>query len=380
MRDSDGNAEFVGQDLQFPLPQAHTRAVAAAAIGVDQQPRGDRVAFGAEFIPPATDALDGKGGGIVADAEIDPSDVVGNVIDAVGHRLAQTRDREIVHPDRLRLTLRSQLPPAILEVSDKLLLLCVDRDHWLAGSLERLHLGVDVLELRVTIGMADAFACLAVRLQAEAQTAQQAADQLLAGDEAPLGQRRRQTALALADPQQSRLWIAADRRLHQFVQRLQKSRLGLDRRLAATTPTTHPAAQLLGARQQIRKTAADGAARHARRSRDPGYPAAPGGARFTGGQQTPLLLVQDRGKRFEACCDGSGVDHTSRVQPPAFKSRKLPESFIAFLPDSRFFSSGWGPKTDAGRDFMLSLQALTRVAQPDDIGDPRRRRLEALTT
>src|SRR5271166_5466761 len=144
MRDSDGNSKFVGQDLQFPLPQAHTRAVAAAAIGVDQQPRGDRVALGAEFMPPATDALDGKGGGIVADAEIDPSDVVGNVIDAVGHRLAQTRDREIVHPDRLRLTLRSQLPPAILEVSDKLLLLCVDGDHWLAGSLERLHLGVDV--------------------------------------------------------------------------------------------------------------------------------------------------------------------------------------------------------------------------------------------
>ena len=26
-------------------------------------------------------------------------------------------------------------------------------------------------------------------------------------------------------------------------------------------------------------------------------------------------------------------------------------------------------KTDAGRDFTLSLQALKRVAQPDDIGD-----------
>ena len=26
-------------------------------------------------------------------------------------------------------------------------------------------------------------------------------------------------------------------------------------------------------------------------------------------------------------------------------------------------------KTDAGRDFTLSLQALKRIAQPDDIGD-----------
>ena len=33
------SAEFVGQDLQFALPQAHARAVAAAAIGGDQQPR-----------------------------------------------------------------------------------------------------------------------------------------------------------------------------------------------------------------------------------------------------------------------------------------------------------------------------------------------------
>ena len=60
------------------------------------------------------------------------------------------------------------------------LLLGVDRDDRLAGSLERLHFGIDVLELSVTVGMAGAFARLRIGLQAEAQTLQEATNQLLA--------------------------------------------------------------------------------------------------------------------------------------------------------------------------------------------------------
>jgi hypothetical protein len=98
------------------------------------------------------------------------------------------------------------------------MLLGVDRDDRLAGSLERLHPGIDVLELGVTVGMAGTFARLRIGLQAEAQPLQEAADQLLARDEAQFRQRRGQTALALAHPQQGRFRIAADRGLHQFVQ------------------------------------------------------------------------------------------------------------------------------------------------------------------
>ena len=32
----DGDPEFIGQHLQFPLPQAHAVAIAAAAVGIDQ--------------------------------------------------------------------------------------------------------------------------------------------------------------------------------------------------------------------------------------------------------------------------------------------------------------------------------------------------------
>jgi hypothetical protein len=79
----------------------------------------------------------------------------------------------------------------ILEVSDKLFLLGIGRDRGFAGRLERLHFSVDVLELGVAVGVACAFARLAVGLLAEAQAIQQATHQLLAGGEALLRQRRR---------------------------------------------------------------------------------------------------------------------------------------------------------------------------------------------
>ena len=166
-----GNPEFVGQHLQFALPQAQTHAVAAAAIGGDQQPRRGGIAGCAELLPPAPDALDGERRRVVVDADIDPAGVGGDVVDAVRHRLAEFGDDEVVHPDRLRLALGAQLPAAVLEVADKLLLLGVDRDRRLTGCLERRHLGVDVLELGVAVGVAGAFARLAVGLQAEAQAA-----------------------------------------------------------------------------------------------------------------------------------------------------------------------------------------------------------------
>ena len=52
------------------LPQPHARAVAAAAVGGDQQPRGAGIALAAHALPPAADAFDGEGGGVVIDAEL----------------------------------------------------------------------------------------------------------------------------------------------------------------------------------------------------------------------------------------------------------------------------------------------------------------------
>jgi hypothetical protein len=244
-------------------------------------------------------------------------------------------------------------------VADKLLLLGVDRDRRFAGSLEGRQLGVDVLELGVAVGVAGAFARFGIGLQAEAQPMQQAADQLLAGAEAPFGQRRRQMALALADPQQGSLGITPDRRLHQVPQRCQKSWLRLDRRLAPASRTTNPTTECRGAGPQVRQAAADGAARHPARPRDRGHPTATSGPRFARRQQTTPSLVQGSRQHIEANFD-CRVDHARRVDFPDTGSHRFPDSFGAVLPPSRFFSS----------DSVDQAQALSDASASFGTNDP----------
>ena len=109
----------------------------------------------------------------MVDADADPAVIVGDVVDAVGHRPAEFRDAEIVHADLLRLALGLPFAAAVLEIADQLLLLGVDRDHRLAGRRGRFHLIVDVAELRIAIRMACPLAGLAVGLQAVAHLPQQ---------------------------------------------------------------------------------------------------------------------------------------------------------------------------------------------------------------
>src|ERR1700747_1619552 len=55
----DGDPQFIDQHLQFPLPQAHAVAIAAAAVGIDQKSLGRRIAGSAEHVPPAPYARHG---------------------------------------------------------------------------------------------------------------------------------------------------------------------------------------------------------------------------------------------------------------------------------------------------------------------------------
>src|SRR5205823_2941466 len=207
--DGDGQAGPVGELLQLDLPEPDAGAVGAAAVGGDQQTLGLGVALATHAPPPAADALDGEAGGVVVDADTDPALVGGDVVDAVGHGAALAADDEVVHAHLLGAALAAQLAAGILEIADQLLLLGVDGDGRLAASPEALDRSVDVLELRVAVGMLGSFAGLGVGLQAEAEVLQQAADQVGAGPVAPLGQRGGEMALAAAHPKQIGLWIAA---------------------------------------------------------------------------------------------------------------------------------------------------------------------------
>ena len=292
----------------------------------------------------------------------DPSIIGGDVVDAIRCHLAEFRDDEVVHPNRLGLPLRTQFAAAVPEVADKLLLFGIDRDDRLAGSLKHLHFGIDVLELRVAVRMAGAFARLCIGLQAEAQTLQQSAHQLLASTEAQCGERRGQMALAFAHPQQGSLRIAADRGLHQVIQGFQKPRLCLRRRLAAAALPPNSRAAHHRARTQVGQAAIDRAARNPSRPRDRHDPATPGRTRLAGRKQPSISLIQNWLKRFKTSPDGSEVNHPVRIDAPASASRQFPDSFVAFLAVTRFFSS----------DSVALAQALS--GPPESPPRVRRRR------
>jgi hypothetical protein len=55
--DFDCDADFIGKDLKFAFPQAHTRAIASAAIRGDNKTFGLEVKMMDDFHPPAADGV-----------------------------------------------------------------------------------------------------------------------------------------------------------------------------------------------------------------------------------------------------------------------------------------------------------------------------------
>src|SRR5450432_2049640 len=114
MTDRDGNAEFVGEGLQFAFPEADPRAVAAATIGGDQKFCRVRVPRAPHRLPPAPNRVDCEARSVLVDANTHPPGIVGDVVDAVRCRPTKFRDDEVVHPHWLGLPLRTVLTAAIL--------------------------------------------------------------------------------------------------------------------------------------------------------------------------------------------------------------------------------------------------------------------------
>ncbi len=110
---------------------------------------------------------------------------------------------------------RTPIPAAILEIPDQFLLFRVHRDRRLAAFQEPRHLGVEVLELGVAVGMRGAFSRLAVALQAIARLVEQGRHRAVAHRMRLPGQFLGQRATALDRPSQRRFRIAPRCRFHQ---------------------------------------------------------------------------------------------------------------------------------------------------------------------
>src|SRR3982751_4394011 len=121
MGNAEGEGGLVGELLQLALPEAQAGTVAAATIGGDEQALCAGMTLAAHATPPAPDAFDGEGCGVVIEADADPSLVGGDVVDAVGNRLAVGCNHEVVHAHFLGLALGSQLAAGVPEVANQLL-------------------------------------------------------------------------------------------------------------------------------------------------------------------------------------------------------------------------------------------------------------------
>src|SRR5580658_3763659 len=89
VRDADREARAVGESLEFQLPESSAIAIAAPAVSRDEQFGGIGVGLLAHVPPPAGDGLHGELRGVMVDAYADPCSIRGEVIDAVGNRLAE---------------------------------------------------------------------------------------------------------------------------------------------------------------------------------------------------------------------------------------------------------------------------------------------------
>ena len=101
--------------------------VAAAAVGQDEQSAGTAVAQSAFALPPAGNAMSGKGRRIVRDADEDRAAVGQQIVNAVGNRDAEGVGAKVMIVDP-----RGRAVPfsaGVLEVTDQLALLGIHADH-----------------------------------------------------------------------------------------------------------------------------------------------------------------------------------------------------------------------------------------------------------
>ncbi len=283
--DMNWQTQVGGQGLHGHLPQARAATVAPAAIGRDQQFTCLSMRLIAHLVPPAPNRFGGKPSRIMIRPDTDPALILGQIIDAIRDRFAQVLVDKVMHQDFERFTTGLPFAARSPEFADQFFLFRVHRNGRLAALLKRLHLTVEMLKLRVPVGMVRPLAGFAVALQTVARGVQQPPHRACT-DRVPLRrQGPRQFSRTLAQPTQGRLRITARQRINQLLQR--RRQLGVTFR-QAFTPTAHlPDAVrgfntrcLLG---QFRQTFPNRIDRHARRRLYRAQATPPVGACFGGG-------------------------------------------------------------------------------------------------
>jgi hypothetical protein len=210
-----------------------------AVFGANGQ--GVGVAGEPEVVPPGADRVRGELGGVGADANADPPLVQRDVVDPIRGSLPARVGGEVVRVDLDRLPLGRPFSPVVLELADQLPLLRIHRYDRLLGGQRGGDGVVDVVKLRVAIGMLGPLPGLAVALHREPHPVQQPQHRPIDDLMTQPAQITREPRRALGRPAHRHpLRIADSDRLKQAIQRLLHPRITLEHRRPARARSTDP--------------------------------------------------------------------------------------------------------------------------------------------
>src|SRR5262245_28145953 len=259
-----------------------------------------------------------------------PAFVGGDVINPVRNPLAQMLVNKILAAHLDRLPLGMPFVPCIFEIPNQCLFLGVHRYHRLPALLKRPDLLVDMLELRLAIGMCAAFLGLPIGLQAVVQLVEQPSNGVVTHVVPLVHQRIGKVTGALAGPQQRRLRVPTDGSLQQRLQILEQGTITLRHTAPPSATTTDPVRRggliLLdtwGAPLHFSEPGSNGGAREPGGLSDCRDAAPPDGQRFASGPTAPHVFVHDRAQSLvfvPYCRYDLSVRHTG-VGLPVPKSR-----------------------------------------------------------
>ena len=128
MRDGERESEAISQlRLDFGFPSATAIAIAAAAVGEDEELVGMQIAPCPLLFPPSGNAMGGEGGRIVRDTDEDGTAIGEKIIDAIRSDHAAGEGTKIVVVDLLSAS--SPFLTRVFEITNLLLLLRIDADN-----------------------------------------------------------------------------------------------------------------------------------------------------------------------------------------------------------------------------------------------------------
>jgi hypothetical protein len=147
----DGQGKGVSQlGLELGFPGMTAATVAAAGIGQNEQLAGTAIAGGTFLMPPMSNGMSGKGGGIVGNADHQSTAIFQNIVNPIRNGDPDGIGAEVVVINRTR----GRFPTAarIFEIADEFAFFAVHADDRQMTALEAVAQLGEICELQVAVG------------------------------------------------------------------------------------------------------------------------------------------------------------------------------------------------------------------------------------